>query len=161
MTGLVAGRELDALVAEKVMGWAFHPERDPMFQWEAPSPHGHWHPYRFEPSPYSSDIAAAWDVVEKMQADGWYVSVETPPAPRRPSCEVFKLAPHSASDVRDVRTYLRRPDDIDVFEFCEYAATAPLAICLAALNAVEAGDPGRGTETGLSSHENHTPLPTD
>ena len=47
-----AGRELDALVAEKVMGLT---EED----WIA-GPTG-------LPRPYSTDIAAAWEVVEKLR----------------------------------------------------------------------------------------------
>ena len=60
-----AGRELDAMVAEKVMGWNIinkHMGSPPKETWDedtvvciAPIPH------------YSTDIAAAWKVVEKMQ----------------------------------------------------------------------------------------------
>jgi len=77
------GRELDALVAEKVMGWTYG----------HPCPEGmdclHWADEKgkvrdYKPPQYSTDIAAAWEVVEKMSEqwpqyqlakieDGWSV----------------------------------------------------------------------------------------
>lgn len=64
------GRELDALVAERVMGWtgiwtngksymAYHPCEQEMSVGEAE---------RSPIWPYSTDIASAWGVVEKMAA---------------------------------------------------------------------------------------------
>lgn len=53
-----AGRELDSQVAEKVMGLKQSPKNAEFFQY--------W-PYAFEPArPYSTDIAAAWEVVGKF-----------------------------------------------------------------------------------------------
>jgi hypothetical protein len=71
------GRELDALVAEKVMGWVLTRRggegkyRDTMY-WNGAQDKGsqvdwHWHP--------STDIAAAMQVVEKMFSDGWAVEL--------------------------------------------------------------------------------------
>ena len=73
-----AGRELDALVAEKIFGlcrWdgvpnAFHPKVVQWWQTEQPC----------NPPPYSTDIAAAWEIVEKLRlaigpsycGSGWY-----------------------------------------------------------------------------------------
>src|SRR3990172_8418422 len=69
---LPAGRELDALVAEKVMGWT-------ITAWASGEPWGNRE--IFEPSgrgphrkaahvpTYSTDIAAAWEVVQKLEAD--------------------------------------------------------------------------------------------
>lgn len=66
------GRELDALVAEKVMGWAktnlkdwdqaFKDEFG--FLWAEPG-HGYFKGFHTLPH-YSTDIKAAWEVVEKM-----------------------------------------------------------------------------------------------
>jgi hypothetical protein len=56
------GRELDALVAEKVMGWTKVGEN----AWEAPNIKG----YPLLPR-YSTDIATAWEVVEKI-AQKWH-----------------------------------------------------------------------------------------
>lgn len=105
------GRELDALVAEKVMGW-----KDIRFGDET-SVSGSvgfglpvsGHPRRAFP-PYSTDIAAAWAVVEELElpfeihSDDW----------------------HSRWDARF---------NLDRGEWCQ-ASTAPHAICLAALKAM-------------------------
>lgn len=78
MTPLPPGRELDALIAEKVMGWnkfTSHPEG-----WTDVG-EGPWfiipgeikcEAVRSDEIPaYSTDIAAAWEVVEKMRVDGF------------------------------------------------------------------------------------------
>jgi hypothetical protein len=60
---LDAGPELDALVAERVMGWT----RQPDGRWDLPEPHpllGAW--TYGKPLEYSSDIAAAWQVVSAV-----------------------------------------------------------------------------------------------
>ena len=78
------GRELDALVAEKVMGWEYFPAQATgmfvrlgyFFDPVSGEAHHHWSP--------STDISAAWEVVEKMSEqwpqyqlakieDGWSV----------------------------------------------------------------------------------------
>ena len=118
------GRELDALVAEKVMGqkvksaaelgglysvegdfFVNPPDRsEPVYAHTLPLPH------------YSTDIAAAWEVVEKLRVeglrlrlveytDGFYAAF---------GAMAIDTAPWQASQVE----------------------TAPLAICLAALKAV-------------------------
>src|SRR5690606_19328389 len=62
-------RELDAAVAERVMGWLGRPKRfagTPIML--APVGEG-----KFTPTPvpaYSADIAAAWQVVERMREMG-------------------------------------------------------------------------------------------
>lgn len=112
-------RELDALVAEKVMGWELigiapsggrvvHSPR----LWEKELPH------------YSSDIAAAWQVVEKMEKDGWESGCETSKGIRRA---------WFAWDRRK-RFSPKLP------KFAE-AEAIPRAICLAALKAVGAEVP--------------------
>lgn len=64
-----AGKRLDAWVAEHVMGWrplALSRDFDGnFFPEDAPN--------------YSTDIAAAWQVVEKMRADGWHYSIGSLP----------------------------------------------------------------------------------
>lgn len=69
---LKPGRELDALVATKVMGWTlrrFWPVSDlrddrskPCESWTAPGG-----TYERQLPAYSTDIAAAWEVVEKFE----------------------------------------------------------------------------------------------
>jgi hypothetical protein len=92
-----AGRELDALVAEKVMG------RD------MTRPAGFKHPIGMPH--YSTDIAAAWEVVERLRAAGhWF-------------------------DLRDIRGngYWASFGQ----EMSAEGKTASLAICLAALKALD------------------------
>ena len=141
-----AGRELDALVAEKVMGlkpgvdfgaWPEHEwKRDEdgtvdVFGFDADTHngpvcvrcgYGYCHHCQKEPSApcekrprrYSTDIAAAWGVVERLAALGNHVAVE------------------SWRDSSDARW------QVVVYDKHAYAPTAPLAICLAALKAVGA-----------------------
>ena len=105
---LPPGRELDKLVAERVMGQ----------RWQGGNPipnhDGRW-PW---PAPYSTDIAAAWVVVEhprKVRGATWGLLCER--AGDRPSghfrFSISLLGPGGP--------------------FALYAETAPLAICRAAL----------------------------
>jgi hypothetical protein len=72
----LAGRELDALVAEKVMGWQRMVRPD--YDWAG-------HEWRIGglgsggihlPS-FSTDIAAAWEVVAEMERRGWSCVIAT------------------------------------------------------------------------------------
>lgn len=118
-----AGPELDARVAERVMGLVAC---------------GAWEPIRVYPVEYmktglcnhpacapsvyvarfSTDIAAAWQVVEKLRADGWSFACI---GDGKTWTSVF------AREVPEIV----EPDTVE-------ADTAPLAICLAALAAAEA-----------------------
>jgi hypothetical protein len=68
------GRELDMLIAEKVMGYEYHPtkrymapknyrDRDGFRVWDEDIPH------------YSTDIAAAWEVVTKLAEEGKQIRI--------------------------------------------------------------------------------------
>jgi hypothetical protein len=92
-----AGRELDQRVAIEVMGWTLYAGNRNYRQSGEPVPD------------YSTDIAAAWLVVEALLARGIYVCVEY--ASGRWNCWAGTVNVH--------------------------AETAPLAICLAALKATE------------------------
>lgn len=113
---MIAGRELDALVATHVMHWREYPPPCPACKAD-----GRMHYERAGMSNclprFSTSIAAAWEVVEKMlsraaldhiqtETDGWHVQF----------CAKTSAEPwwheHAVAD------------------------TAPLAICLAALRAV-------------------------
>ena len=128
---LEAGRELDALVAEKVMGWTWGEYSPPV---EGPSkilrPPESWAPspdrapgsevscpgWHFRVPQYSTDIAAAWEVVEKMVPIkyGFNLAIESPPGPWGDwEVHFYNGGTHLA-----------------------FADTAPLAICRAALLAV-------------------------
>jgi len=119
---LPAGRELDALVAERVMGWLdVGKQRD--------SVHTEFVNFGVDPATveerrakkyaarqvvphYSSDIAAAFQVVEKMAEKGDLIFLQT----------------HRGDAERYAATFVE--------PFTAYAPTAPLAICRAALKAV-------------------------
>ena len=100
-----AGRALDALIYTAVFG-SEHSRHASLEEVFAHIPH------------YSTDIAAAWLVVEEMDRRGWKVDVQNRYRPTW-ACHV-----HFAS-----------PDNRSVYVHTWYA---PLAICLAALEAVGA-----------------------
>jgi hypothetical protein len=129
-----AGRELDALVAEKVMGWEPVNDPDTGLWWRVPK--GGYNPSGFQsedaPPAYSTDIAAAWQVVEKIT---------------RPLANIrngewcldrlgYRCCEHDEDGVHgewrcSFRAYKGEDDEwVHVT-----ASTAPLAICLAALKA--------------------------
>lgn len=105
-----AGAAMDALVAEWVMGWERKPWTDPY--------DGLSYSHEFyskerqrwladNPKAYSSDIAAAWLVMEKAHGQDWLVQVD--------------------NDEGEWHCYIGGRSAI--------AETAPLAICRAALRA--------------------------
>lgn len=132
-----AGRELDALVAEKVIGWKwatfcrvalllspFDFEREvpgkPWMGWTEGAENSVQRDIEerlegFQSIPhYSTDIAAAWEVVEKMRRDGYGVHVGGRP-------DAWEISIINAGGL----------------EFSlDDQPTAPLSICLAALQAV-------------------------
>lgn len=126
---LQAGRDLDALVAERVMGYEKRAESEWLggFAWISHDD-GHWYGVTSMPR-FSTDISAAWDVVERLQSDalslGWK---------RRD----FSL--ERKDRMVDGRWYCVTdavPTDIypNGYAVDGVADTAPLAICRAALKA--------------------------
>lgn len=115
------GPELDALIAEKVMGLKLHIHRyyglsgklEPSGPYLEPQDWGGSVPTR--PKPYSTDIAAAWRVVERLRELGWIVDL------------FDEGRGWSVSFERD-RTISSANNQAD-------ALTAPHAICLAAMKA--------------------------
>lgn len=122
------GRKLDALIAEQVLGWTRHP--DTMHptdnrtigsvlycrpEYPATNFGGELNcvPY------YSTDIAAAMEVVDRLASDGWDITLRNPlilGIPRKWRCDLFRgndSGPHESEMV--------------------VAETLPLAICRAAL----------------------------
>lgn len=132
---MLAGRDLDALVAEKVMGY-------PAFAWQA-VPILAEHVYqdfdtaspclvcgRFDGSAfclphYSTDIAAAWEVVERLKVE--------PFKGRELVLEIYVSAEVPDETEVSVQWF---DDDQGYGPFYLLAKTAPHAICLAALKAV-------------------------
>lgn len=109
-----AGRELDALVAERVMGWTKTIVDN--YPWQILPPDATELKAKSCPH-YSTDIAAAWQVVEKLRQDRLYIEIVSEAEYFR--CEVNHYTPAAYQ-----------------FKTEQHADTAPLAICLAALEAV-------------------------
>lgn len=148
-----AGRELDALVAEMVMGCERRVStllaermRDPGGAcWCGPAPYGgsmgrggiHSASYlglgTREVAPYSTSIAAAWEVVEKLRDNGLHVCISSDAVDEEWEVEVWR--PEEDNEYGQVM--VGTPG---------YADTAPHAICLAALSAVGASTPTGETE---------------
>lgn len=106
VAALAAGRETDALVAERVMG-------------EPPMPEhlkrqGYFRNY----APHSTDIRAAWPVLEEMRRRGHRIAVQN--AGNGWGCSIET----------DPGTEIAR-------SYWEVADTAPLAICRASLRTLE------------------------
>jgi hypothetical protein len=141
---LEAGRELDILIAEKLLGVSRLEARvdptvrdgEPQFHWGYPVGHD------FAPN-FSTDIAGAWRLVEHLREQGWIVRVqempddlpflagsgwESGPAPeiqRRAMCQLYRNTARKQQDCMFGR---------DIVAFGE---TTALAICRAALTALE------------------------
>ena len=122
------GRELDALVAEKVKGWRLvevemWKEADPSvcpwhlddgWAWEGRAGDDYAHTW----SP-SSKIAQAWGVLEELEARGFVVRYQT-------------MGPKRIGR----RVTIERPEEPGVIYGTAEAPEAAHAICLAALEAV-------------------------
>lgn len=161
MTILPAGPELDALMAEKVMGWkrgSLAPqiwyERDPEGAYRLHRHSDGWKP--------STEIANAWEVVERMSrlcgsfafGDGFFhvTYAESADHSLRPKCEPTSSIPVDLDRDDDpepwschIHVGLMAEKQADTYpdswdhgsSFCARGATAQLAICYAALKAVE------------------------
>lgn len=135
-------REIDARVHEDVMGQTWDETRCRVCGWpvagiaalgclpgncsQRPAPARR----ADEPPPYSTDIAAAWQVVEKMLAQHWSYAVENVEGDEQGRAHTG--GKHSAWFAQ----YDRVNEDTKSYLVIE--ATAPLAICLAALSALSA-----------------------
>lgn len=129
--GNLSARERDALVAERVMGWVkdggrrgfwFDPADPKLFYASGYTHDGS--DYDFPDFCPTTDIAAAWEVVEKLVELGMYPDLISTGDPVAWRCVVDKYI-----------------EDVDTDEALEWprsavAATAPEAICIAALRAV-------------------------
>lgn len=112
---MTAGRELDAEIAEKVMG---HGLKRPAFGFD-----GRIMGYVDDLPAYSTDIAVAWQVVEHMRERGLSMQV-TLEEDGTVECRVLQ-------DI-GLRTHIRGVILVEA----HVPNPAPLAICLAALKAV-------------------------
>jgi len=117
-------QHLDALVAEQVMGW-LKPSR-PYQAWDKrPDLPGVMLCRQHELPRFCSDIAAAWQVVEKLR-ERFSVDISVDHSVARVRVfagDRYDLLPGAVRDLAQVE-----------------ARTAPIAICLAALETVQASD---------------------
>lgn len=107
---LPAGRELDAIVAEKVMGWCRGSEASS----------GEWQRHDgmlAELPKFSTDIAAAWQVVEKLRPDDIFLTISALPD-----------GDYECAAQNEIGETLKLADSA-----CVKAGSAPLVICRAAL----------------------------
>ena len=136
---LEAGRELDALVAEKVMGWKPWPiqigTREHTYYFNADGfvdgamIHLFDDEYLWDGPDFSKDIAAAWQVVERLVNEGFCTGL------------LFDDNGHWALvndgmqnvPIGDEPEYIATTFFVEKELWCD---TAPLAICRAALKAV-------------------------
>ncbi len=120
---MITGRDLDALVAEKVMGFPSFAEQvvsklstHIRFNHEACVICGRQDDTRECLPKYSTEIAAAWEVVEKLREKDFLVSIRTLKSGKI-RCLVFSPDSENGPGVRAI------------------SDTAPHAVCLAALKA--------------------------
>ncbi|HBN95097.1 MAG TPA: hypothetical protein DDZ66_02260 [Firmicutes bacterium] len=137
-----AGREMDALIAEKVMGWS-HKEglkydyngpcewnmvlipptmSDEDYTYWVFPPKGVISKTFFLDKRYSTDIVAAWEVRAKIQELG-FTAVNVTAAGEQPYCQFVKPI-----------------DEDSIEEHIAYADKDPLAICRASLKAILGSD---------------------
>lgn len=109
----VAPREIDRMIAERVMGWTNLSITGTPF---GTTPEGKVH--RIVP-PYSTDMSAAWEVVERLRLLGYQGGMNWARSRSGYEC-TFESLPISPDERRFSK-----------------AETAPLAICLAALQVIE------------------------
>lgn len=123
--GLDAGRELDAIVAEKVMGWG----RDGARLWPPGVKRSKW-PHGISAPAYSTDISAAWDAVRAMSRHGFLFRGEVYTDGARAD---FVYYERPADEVPDGVAVV---DPREVSDEATPEDAMPLAICRAALAAL-------------------------
>ncbi len=112
--------QLDALIIEKVMGWEKCRDgclgTDDHWVWKGTRwSHGYFET-AYSPFTPSTSIAAAWEVVEKMEKDGYRFEMDDQPREQM----YYRVEFYSFEPTR----------------FVETSISMPLTICLAALKAV-------------------------
>ena|SRR5258706_9749470 len=111
----MTNREIDALVAEKLMGWKKYPANSPENKMDFDQWVGEDQRVvpQTEPPPYSTNISDAWIVVEKMKKD-WLILIDNDKSGKWDA--FFK---HMTAEDKSYTSFNQE--------------SAPMAICLAAL----------------------------
>jgi hypothetical protein len=111
-------RELDALIAERVMGWRVHDKREPLVGVVFPTLEA----METEIPHFSTDMSDAWAVVLRLK-ESWLWSIENDQGELNEwTVEVLSIT-HELGSKR--------------IRFLAEAPTAPHAICLAALQTTQ------------------------
>jgi hypothetical protein len=113
------GRELDALIAEKVFGFSAESISGIGQTWSRKNDSD-----GFYLQPYSTSIEAAWEVVEKMFKLGWNMELN------------LSVSDDSRAHVSVYRVDFRKFINQEAW-VTEFSQSAPHAICLAALKTME------------------------
>lgn len=119
-----AGRGLDAMIAERAMGWRYVRLVD-----------GEWYgapaevPAVYRVPPFSTDVAAAWAVVERLHSLG---RIGNTPCDL---CVTVSFGDQSLCSLSETSTMGYVGYDGPLINVEEVADTVPLAICRAALAA--------------------------
>ncbi len=124
-------RETDRRIAEKVMVWTQRPHpyyKDQKKCWYKTHKHGWMWKINCDDWQPSTNIAHAFEVVEKMREKGWTFSL----------CNNNEACGQGDSSVE----FWNDSHSMDG-EFMKFADTPAMAICLAALEAVKGKDDGR------------------
>lgn len=131
-----AGRAMDALVAEKVMGWTDVAAFPDGLMGNPEGYDGHI----YEVPKYSTEMVDAWKVVERLTKDGCQIILKTHLKPFLYWCEIYRDKHPDWNDPKTklVHTMKRRRYGEDDFKvWASYVESMPLAICRAALNLAE------------------------
>lgn len=130
------GLELDTAVAERVMG-----DRRESMGWWVSRDGSTFSCANGGPRPYSTDIAAAWQVVERLRAEGWIVRVQEMPD----SLPFLAGAGWRVGEGREIparAVCILHPNPVleerrgqHGQQVTEFAMSSPEAICRAALRA--------------------------
>lgn len=143
MPETMTNEQIDSLVAEKVFGWTL--DKRPGYGWPVPNAVV---PAMKHPA-YSATIAAAWSVVEKMREDDWLVVVKCNTDAARFTIEGSRSEYDAPSPDRPIGPKGSCVCELSCMRVCKdptarwrnnrwaMADTAPRAICIAALAAVD------------------------
>ena len=142
MGELVAGPDLDAAVAERVMGYLTSERTSKEFgAYKVWWPSTRGHRGRTVPPPYSTSIEAAWTVIEKLRAEGL----------------VYFILAAEPDGTWEVEWTSHGSDHVDPRGIFASGATPAEAICRAAIalagQALEAAQGASGVDSGHEGSE--------
>ncbi len=133
-----AGRELDILIAEKVLGlvpcekWIIQSHYPPVYmsnECDHNNTEIQCYPKEFGPAEYSNSLGASFQIIEKLNQDGIFVDLHQKIEDDKvKGWLVIKHNVHNVNDIDKLSVILSK---------CYFAETLPLAICLFALETIQ------------------------